>query len=86
MAFFINISNIPDDLPSGGYDASLDNMRFVKCRDGKTELLFELSFRGPRNAADPSLIYFEKKGAADGEGNPTQAQVQESKAQGQERE
>ena len=83
MAPSINISNIPDDLPPGLYDAHLDNVRFVKCRDGGLDIVFEAIYRGPRSEDNPSLISFTKE-SPDGEGNSTQAQVQEREAQGQE--
>ena len=58
MAEF-NISGLPDDLPPGWYDARLDNVRFVKCRDGGLDLLLVLTFRGPHNIDDPTLITFQ---------------------------
>lgn len=56
-----NIQNIPDDLPPGEYDVTLLSARFVSCRDGSTEIIFETEFRGPRNQDDPSLIHFTKE-------------------------
>jgi hypothetical protein len=60
MGVRYNISNLPDDLPAGEYDIRLDHVRYVVCRDGSTDLVFETSYRGPRSETDPSLLHFTK--------------------------
>ena len=56
-----NISGVPDDLPPGEYDVTLDNARFVPTRTGKTELVFETTYRGPRDETNPTLLHFTKE-------------------------
>lgn len=60
MGVRYNISNLPDDLPAGEFDLYLDHARYVVCRDGSIDLVFETSYRGPRNETDPSLLHFKK--------------------------
>jgi hypothetical protein len=56
-----NISHLPDDLPPGKYDITVDNVRWVPTRDGELDLVFETTFRGPHDSADPTLLHFKKE-------------------------
>ncbi len=56
-----NISGLPDDIPPGEYDVTLDRARFTVTRAGESELVFETTFRGPHNPDDPTLLHFTKQ-------------------------
>lgn len=62
MAYY-NISGLPEDLPPGEYDITLDNVRYEITRDGWTVMIFETTFRGSRNDDDPTLLHFTKEAA-----------------------
>ena len=61
MSKSYNISGVPDDLPPGEYDITLDYVRYVSCRDGSIDLVFETAYCGPHNPADPTLLCFTKE-------------------------
>ena len=54
------INNLPDTLPKGEYDVTMDNARYVTCRDGSCELVIETTFRGARDDTNPTLLHFTK--------------------------
>jgi hypothetical protein len=56
-----NINDLPDDLPPGRYDVTLDAVYPVTTRDGKCEIIFETTYRGPQKPNDPTLLHIDIK-------------------------